>query len=81
MTEAPRESETELTQKDVDRSAELERSEVDATEEDNAPNREPVTEQVGPAHSHIDGRPEQSANERGERADPDETKNDSDPRH
>ncbi len=46
MTETPRESEIELTQKDVDRSAELDRD-TDPQDEPNAPNREPETERVG----------------------------------
>ena len=68
MTETPRESQTELTQKDVDRSAELDRAEVVAKEEENAPNREPVTERVGPAQTAEDRTPGQAMSDSSERA-------------
>ena len=41
MTETPRESETELSQKDVDRSAELERADTEPHDEPNAPTGTP----------------------------------------
>jgi len=54
VTETPRESETELSQKDVDRNAKLDRADVDSSKEANAPHREPEPERVGPTDSGHD---------------------------
>jgi hypothetical protein len=48
MTETQRESETSLSEKDVERDDQLERAELDPEDQPNAPNREPTPERVGP---------------------------------